>query len=297
MDKDLDILVQKFLSNDLSEEEKEYVDSIAESDSWKEKLELATKLEYDVEKALFLDSQRKRITGFGNKNKSKQLYYVLGIAALLLVAIILWYPKNDSDDGQLAESSKSKTENAEAKDMAKEEATDEVEEEGSAAVEESDIIDFNDEDIIENRSVYHFKPGNLALTELIALDTNSETGLLQLIRENGSTDSTYLLTMQLNDVELTKMISFVGEGNKFLVYNLIAFDESEENVQKSILLFDKDYKFEGRYIVSSVDDLPDAIDGNVMIVRDLNSIGRVKLEDPLSCIDLPSGETTCLSRY
>lgn len=297
MDRDLDILVQKFLAGDLSDNEKVYVDSIVDTDEWQERLRLAKQSEVDVEKALFMDAQRKRIGSFGSTSKPKQLYYILGIAALLLVAIILWYPDSGSDNDEMATNEKSKSENTETKDMAKEEAEDAVVEEESSASEESDLIDFNDEDILENRSVYHFKAGNTALSNLIDKQSDSNIGLLELIKEYGSLDSTYLLTMELNDIELTKMLSFVGEGEKYLIYNLIAFDEDEVNVQKSILLFKKDFEYEGRYIVSSVDDLPDAIDGNILIVRDLNSIGRVKLEDPLSCIDLPSGETTCLSRF
>ncbi len=298
MDKDLDILAQKFLAGDLNPEEAKRVEELSANQDWNDVLDHYRSIQADLKKMSFLDQQRahlKKVT-LKEKQKSGGSYKWLlftGLAAAVLVLIYVSLPKEEDKD-ELASDNRV-TQKAED-DMAKEVSSDDAKTDVEEAV--GDNYDFKDEDIISNSSVYNFKPKNVAYDSLMTKVDSANTGVMTLISQEGSQDSTYVFAQEFNNTEIEKSVSYVGSTGLYAIFNLVSKDQRTGEVQRSIMLFDRQMNYKARYVVKSVDELAKGVTSRGFVVDIFHDDGTVTkvsydLTKDLECLDFPLWYTVC----
>ncbi len=299
MDNDLDILAQKYLDGNLTAEESDFVESLTDDQEWNITLEHHRSLRHELKKMQFLAHQQAHLKSIkleeSKNNKSYRWLIYSGIAAIILVLVYISLPKEDEQDSLAVKDDRTEQKATSAKDEgegSEDSATNHEEASDQAA------YDFKDEDIINDESVYNFKPKNAAYDSLLARVDSANTGVMTMISRKGSKDSTYVFSQDFNHREIEKSVSYVGSTGLYAIFNVISKDERTGEVQRSIMLFDRQMNYKARYVVKSVDELARAVTDRGFVVDIYHEDGKVtkvsyELPKELECLEFPLWYTVC----
>ena len=311
MDKDIEILVLKYLDKVLTPEEEKLIKQYQDTPEWKKLISEYSQIYSDIEKTAFINKVKVNLSANkSNLLKHKTTYFIITLAAIIVIGYIVF--DFNKDENQLASKKKDSyvnEEGGENYDVEKENNANtsvnddakSYEETVNEVSENSKMIE-SDQDIINNLSIHVFLEKNKNFSEIQKSTSDIETGIINVIISFNSPDSVLIFSKTINGIEYEKHLSFIGQYTEFNFYNLITINTDSKNAMYSILVFDSTENYIGRFIVNTIDNLPLYIEEDKFIFNYINNEGKlvynsVDISIKTKCLTFKNGETSCISRY
>lgn len=295
----LDILAQKYLDGDCSQAELDEISRMEGDSYWQDLLAKYQQIEHDLKKQAYLSNVKGTIASSPRKNRVR-LVLVAAVAAIIVGVAIVPMMADQEQDNQIASNSEDKKQESKSAEM---DGAAEEDSKGDAteASETVSDIEFRDVEIVENQSIYNFEHINGAFKDLKESADSHQDGVVGLVIAKNNTDSVYVFSVSYDDFIYEKHLRYVGKTKDKYIFNLISYKGDERETRRAILIFNEDITYLGRFIVSTVDHLPDYIESDQLVFEHVGLEGR-RFKVPFNlekddCIDLPEGMTSCLSKF